>query len=185
MIHAPRQCMDCPIIIFDEQKNLITETIVTGYGKDEMYIEVSEGLENISIGSRLWLLVIHADSVSEFSGKLTSLRQGIYEISVHGQRKRDSRGSPRFSIDIPAVINNLIIDSEVVNLTNPINVTIKNISSTGLMIESKSLPLHKGVSLNIEFKLHDKNTITLCKVVREPKTGSTPNHFGCQLIFPE
>ena len=185
MIHAPRQCMDCPILIFDDQKNLITETIVIGYGKDEMYIEVSEGLENISIGSRLWLLITHADSVSEFSGKLTSLRQGIYEISIHGQRKRDSRGSPRFPFNIPAVINNFIIDSEVVKLTNPINVTIKNISSTGLMVESKSLPLTKGIMLNIEFKLHDKNTIILCKVVREPTVGSTPDHFGCQLIFPE
>ena len=185
MLHITRQCMDCPVIIYDNNRNFITETVVTGYGRDEMYLEVMEGLDNIIIGTRLRLLVIHANAVSEFSGKLTGRRQGICEISIHGQQKRDSRGSPRFKFNIPAIINNFVVDSEVVKLNSPIRVTIQNISSTGLMIESKELPLAEGTVLNVEFKLHGRDTIILCKVVREPSQGFSPDSFGCQIVFPK
>jgi hypothetical protein len=176
--------MDCPIFIYDENNNLITETVVTGYGKNEMYIEVSSGLESTAPGTRLRLVVIHPDSVSEFAGKLTSLRQGIYEISIHGQLKRDARGAQRISFNIPGTISTFLINSEVVKLMNPLNITIKNISATGLMIESKDLPLNEGISLNVEFSLNGKNSIILSKVVRTPEPGSDPNCFGCQILFP-
>ena len=185
MLHITRHCMDCPIYIYDNDRNLIAETVVTGYGRDEMYLEVMEGLQDIPIGTRLRLLVIHANSVSEFSGKLSGLRQGIFEISIHGQQKRDSRGSPRFKFNIPALINNFVVDSEVVKLNSPIRVTIQNISSTGLMIESKELPLVAGTVLNVEFKLHGRDTIILCKVIREPAKGFNPDSFGCQIVFPK
>jgi len=185
MLHITRQCMDCPIYIYDNDRNLIAETVVTGYGRDEMYLEVKEGLQNIAIGTRLRLLIIHAHSVSEFSGKLSSLRQGVYELSIHGQQIRDSRGSPRFKFNIPAVINSFVVDSEVVKLNTPIRVTIHDISSTGLMVVSKELPLVEGTVLNVEFKLHGRDTIILCKVVREPAKGFNPDGFGCQLVFPK
>jgi hypothetical protein len=184
MLMAPRQCMDCPIFIYDESNNLITETVVTGYGKNEMYIEISEGLEEIAPGTRLRLVVIHADNVSEFAGKLTSVRQGIFEISIHGQLTRDARGASRFSFNIPGTISTFLVNQEVVKLMNPIHVTIKNISSTGLMIESKDLPLNEGVSLNVEFQLNGRNSIILSKVVRTPTPESEPNCFGCQILFP-
>ena len=185
MVHVPRQCMDCPIIIYDQDKKFIAETVVTGYGKDEMYIEVSEGLGNTATGTLLRLLVIHPDGVSEFAGKLVSKRQGIFEISIHGQRWRDARSSKRFSFHIPATISTFIVDSEVVRLTTPLNVTILNISSTGLMLESKDLPLAEGISLNLEFKLRSRNTVMLCRVIREPSEGSPPDQFGCKIIFPK
>ena len=185
MLHITRNCMDCPIIIYDDSKNIIAETVVTGYGRDEMYLEVMDGLENVPLGTRLRVLVIHPDSVSEFSGRYSSLRQGIYEISIHGQRKRGSRGAPRYKFHIPALINNFVVDGEVVRLTNPLRVTIHNMSSSGLMIESRDLPLVEGTLLNIEFKLRGRDTIILCKVVRGPMPGSSPDSFGCQLVFPK
>jgi hypothetical protein len=177
--------MDCPIIIYDNDKKFIAETIVTGYGRDEMYLEVMDGLENTPVGTLLRLLVIGENSVSEFSGKLTSRRQGITEISIFNQKKRDSRGAPRFPFNINALINNFIVDGEVVRLTNPLRVTIKNMSSTGLMIESRDLPLIEGTLLNIEFKLRDRDTVILCKVVREPIMEANSDTFGCQLMFPK
>ena len=183
MLHITRQCMDCPVLIFDMDRKLIAETVVTGYGKEEMYIEVMEGLANVAIGTRFRLLVMQPESVSEFTGKLNSKRQGIYEISIYGQKRRDSRGSPRFTFNIPAIIGTFVVDAKPVKLRQPINVTILNLSSTGLMLESVELPLQTGVSLNVEFKLHGRDSTILCKVVREPTQGSTPNSFGCQLVF--
>ena len=185
MISSLRQCMDCPIIIFDRNRNFITETAVTGYGKDELYLEVSEGLENVALGTRLLLLVLHLDSVSEFGGRLRSVRQGIYEISIYGQRRRDVRSSPRYSFNIAALIKSLVVDRESVTLAFPINATIKNLSSTGLLLHSPDLELVEGILLNIEFVLRDRNTLIHCKVVRRPPEGSDPHSYGCQIIFPK
>jgi hypothetical protein len=177
--------MDAPIMIYDRDRNFITETVVTGYGKDEMYIEVSEGLENVAPGTRLRLLVIHADSVSELGGSLKSVRQGIYEISIYGQRRRDARTSARYAYSIPAMIKDLLVETEIVTLVDPISVTIVNLSSTGLLLKSPDMPLVEGIFLKIEFKLRDRNTIINCKVVREPNEDNDPDCFGCRIIFPK
>ena len=182
MVYLPRQCMGLPILIYDKKRNLIAETIVTGYGKEEMYIEVSEGLENTLPGTLLRLLILHPDSVSEFSGKLTSIRQGIYEISIHGQRKREARNSPRFLVRLDATVRNFVVDSKAVRIRNPIKVKIMNISSTGISLQSKDLHLSKGVMLSVEFTLLGKSTMILCKVIREPSGDDEPHSFGCQII---
>ena len=185
MIYAPRECMDSPIIIFDRNRKFITETVVTGYGKDELYLEVSEGLEHIALGTRLLLLVIHPDSVSEFGGSLRSVRQGIFEISIYGQRRRDVRTSPRYPFNISALIKGLVIDREHVTLTYPITTVIKNLSSTGLLVHSPDLELAEGIFLNIEFVLRNRNTSIHCKVVRIPDEIYDPNCYGCQIVFPK
>ena len=186
MSHAARKCMDCAIMIYnDDRTELIAKTFVTGYGKEEMYIEVSEGLENVKPGTRLQLLVLHPGSVSEFEGKLRSVRQGIYEISLFGLRQRDARASTRYPMKTPAQIKELVIDYERVTLIDPLNITIKNISSTGLLIISPEITLVEGVFLKLEFNLGADPYIVNCKVVREPPEGYDTDSFGCQIIFQE
>ena len=172
-------------MIYDLQGKLITKTTVTGYGKDELYIEVSEGLEGIKPGTRFQLLVIHPDSVSEFGGKLRSIRQGVYEISIHGQRQREARVATRYPMRTLAQIKELIVDRETVTLLDPINIIIKDISATGLLLVSPDIMLVGGIYLKIEFSLSGKFYILNCKVVREPITGSDPDSFGCQIVFRE
>ena len=183
MIYAPRQCMDNPILIYDRDKNFIAETIVTGYGKDELYLEVSEGLEDVPLGTRLMLLVLHPDSVSEFAGRLRIVRQGIYEISIYGQRRREVRTAPRYSFHIPALIKSLVVDRDNVTLDFPIGATIINLSSTGLLLQSPDLELVEGIQLKIEFVLRGRNTIISCKVVRKSEVISDTECYGCQIIF--
>ena len=185
MIYAPKQCMDNPIIIYDRNKNFITETIVTGYGKDELYLEVSEGLEDTPLGTRLMLLVLHPDSVSEFAGRLRSVRQGIYEISIYGQRRREVRTAPRYSFNTPALIKSLVVDRDAVTLEFPIDATIVNLSSTGLLLYSPNLELVEGIQLRIEFVFRSRNTIIQCRVVRKSQEVSGLECYGCQIIFPK
>ena len=183
MTHAARKCMDSVILIYDENRELITKTVVTGYGKDEMYIEVSEGLEGVRPGTRFHLLVIHPDSVSEFSGKLQSIRQGIYEISIHGQRQREARSATRYPVKTRAQIKELVVDKETVTLIDPISISIVNISSSGVLIISPNIMLVEGIFLTIEFILSERSYILHCRVVREPDNDSDPDSFGCQIVF--
>jgi hypothetical protein len=174
---------DSLIVVYDNENNLITKTIVTGYDRSEMYIEISEGMENVKPGTRLHLLIIHPDGVSEFSGMLKRVRQGICEIPIFGERKRDARGSARHPLRADAQIKEMFINAEKVTLRDPIQVVLENISKTGVLIKSPDIHFIINVILRIEFIIKEKETTLNARIVREQQNNDDTYSFGCQLIF--
>jgi len=174
---------DSLVLIYDNESNLIAKTNVTAHDKGEMYIEVSEGLENVKPGTRLRLLIIHSSGVSELRGILKSVRQGIYEISIYGERVRDARSSARYTLNNPAIISDMVTDSKMEELIVPLKVTIENISSTGILVRSLEVRIKLGALLQIEFNAHGKNGIIYGEVIREQICDDCIYKYGCQLIF--
>ncbi|MCL2151426.1 MAG: PilZ domain-containing protein [Oscillospiraceae bacterium] len=174
---------DSLVIIRDNGNNLITETIVTGYNRDEMYIEVTEGMENVKPGARLRLLIIHPDGVSEFSGTLKYSRQGIYEIPIFGEQTRGARATARYPLNADALIKEMVVNSEKVSLRDPIQVSLENISKSGIFIKSPEIRFINDVVLWIEFNVKGKEMVLNAKVVREQKNNDNSYSYGCQLVF--
>jgi len=175
---------DALVVIYDKNNNLITKTIVTGHDRGEMYIEVTEGLENVRPGTRLHLLIIHSNGASEFGGTLKSVRQGIYEIPIFGERRRGAaRGATRYALNAKASIRDITINSETVTLSDPIQVTIENISKTGLLFKSPELRFILNAAAQIEFDVNGRNTVLIGRVVREQRNEDSTYSFGCRLVF--
>ena len=175
--------VDSLVFIYDSDNKFITKTTVTGYGKEEMYIEVAEGLENIKPGTRLQLLIIHSTGASEMNGTLKSVRQGIFEISIYGERQRDVRTSVRRKLNASAVISDMVSNSEGEAIGTPLPVIIENMSTTGMLISLRDVRLEAGALLQIEFNLGGKIGILYGEVVRVEPDRDGSYRYGCQLYF--
>ena len=174
---------DAVVFIYDKDNNLITETTITGHNKVEMYIEVAKGLENVKPKTRLQLLIIHSSGVSELNGALKSVRQGIFEISIFGERQREVRTSTRHLLNASAIISDMVIGEELEKLENHINVTIENLSTTGILLKVRGNRFKIGTYLQIEFKLHNKNMMLFGEVLREQVIAKDTCKYGCKLHF--
>ena len=183
MAHSVSRFMDSPVFIYDDKNNLITKTTVTGYDRNEMYIEVPKGTTDIKSKTRLQLLIIHSAGVSELSGFLQSVRQGIYEISFYGERQREGRASDRRTIDAFAVISDMQTDTSSTELQAPIPILIENISATGVLVRVEDRPLDIGTILQLELSIGGKDVILFAEIVREHTIDENTNQYGCQLHF--
>ena len=183
MAKSSNQFTDALVVIHDSEDNFIAQTVVTGFDRSEMYIEITEGMGKIKPGTRLHLLIIHDDGASEFYGTLKCVRQGIYEIPIFGERKRDARGSERHPLNADATIREIIISSETIALRDPVRVTIENISKTGVLFKSVYLRFVVGVVPQIEFNIQGRDTVLRAEIVREQQNDDDTYSFGCQLKF--
>ena len=183
MAHSVSHFMDSPVLIYDDHNNLLTKTTVTGYGRTEMYIEVQKGATDIKPKTRLQLLIIHSSGVSELSGLLQSVRQGIYEISIYRERQREGRASNRRTIDAFAVISDMQADPTSTELQTPIPIVIRNISATGVMVRLEDKRLELGTILQIELSIGGKEIILFGEVIREQIIDEIIIQYGCQLHF--
>jgi len=178
-----RSFTDSLVVIYDNDGYFITKTMVTGHNRHEMYIEVTDGLEYIKPGSRLRLLIIHSAGASEFGGALKQIRQGIYELSLFGERPRSARGTSRHALNSSAFVSEIIINSEKVALAEPASIIIENISTTGVLVRSPELQFILGVTLQIEFSINGRSTIVYGKTVREQLNADKTYSYGCRLVF--
>jgi len=185
MAYMTSQFTDSLVFIYDNKNNLIARTTVTGFNRDEMYIEVSAGLENVKLRSRLNLLIFHSGGASELSGYLKSVRQGLYEISIFGERQREIRTSTRHTLNASAVISDMVTDSEPAAIYEPLPVTIENMSTTGVLIGTRTMRFKKGSVLQIEFEFNGKTAIIFAEVIREDKQSDETYKYGCRLSFLE
>ena len=171
------------VFVYDKDDNIITKTTITGYDRDEMYIEIVEGMEDIKPGTRLKLLIIHSSGASEMKGTLKSIRQGIYEITIYGEYKRGTRSTVRFPLWNSAVISDMATDSGRERLSEPVPVTIENLSSGGVLIRTQGDRFEIGTLLQIEFRAHGKEGLLYGEVVREQACNHGVYKYGCKLFF--
>ena len=171
------------VFVYDSSNDLITETVVSGHNRDEMYIEISSGLEGLRPGARLNLLIIHSAGVSELSGFLRGVRQGIFEVSIYDERQRDVRASVRRTLKINAVISDMVTDDDSSAIFSPLPVTIENMSTSGILITLHSARLEKGALLQIEFHLNNKTAVVYGEIIREQVQKDGSFAYGCKLHF--
>ena len=185
MAYLASHFLDSPVFIYDANNDLIAKTTVTGYNRDEMYIEVPRGAVDIKLKARLHLLIIHSAGVSELSGILRSVHHGLYEISFYGEQQREGRASNRRALDYTAVISDLQADSASGELQAPIPIMIRNISATGVLVRIENTRLEMGTILQIELSIGGKEAILFGEVIRERIIDDNTFEYGCQLHFLE
>jgi hypothetical protein len=174
---------DALVFIYDKKNNLITKTTITGFNRDEMCIEVSEGLDKIEPRTRLQLLIIQTGGASEFNGILKSARKDKYEILVYEERQRDVRVSVRRTLSVSAVISDMVTEPESEALGSPLPVVIENMSTSGILIKSQEMRFEIGTLLQIDLNVDKKIGILYGEVVREQKHADGAYRYGCKLYF--
>jgi len=185
MAYLASQFTDSLAYIYDNDNNFIAKTTVTGHDRDEMYIEITDGLKKIKPKTRLNLLIIHPKGVSELYGTLKSVRQGVYEIAVYGERQRDVRAASRHKLNVPAVISDMVTEIAIETLPVPQHVIVENMSKTGILVKTSFKRFDIGSLLQIELEVNGKSLIIYGEVVREEIYEDQTFGYGCQLVFLE
>jgi len=184
MANIPGQYAGSLVMIFDSNNNFISQTIVAEHNKRDMYIVVKAGLENIKTGSRLNLLIIHSQGASEFGGILKIARKGSNEISLFGEHQRGARAAMRHTLNVPALIRVIIVDTKQEMLYEAQQVIIENISTTGIMVKSPLMLFPIGAILRVESNINGKDAILYGQIIREQLNSDNTYSYGCKLIFP-
>ena len=178
-----------PVFIHDEDGNYIAKAIISAYFKPEMRIVISRGPEDpenfddIKIGARVNILIIHPDSTYEFSGVTRSNNGTSCEITLFRERERTGRASPRHTLNIPAFVGRMIVDSSQEQFSEPVTVIIENISATGVLVRSPLMRFKKGTALEFEVNINGKDVLLDARVVREQTNDDGSDSYGCQFIF--
>jgi len=172
------------VFIYDKDNTLITKTSIASHNRVENYIEVARGLENVKLKSPLQLMIIHSGGTSEVSGTLKGFRQGLYEISIYNERKKDDRSKLRRTLNVDAIISEMFIDSVSKKPEEPIQIIIENLSTTGLLLRTATRRFDIGTFLQIEMKLFGKDVILFAEIVRQ-EVKEDQQKYGCKLCFLE
>lgn len=174
---------DCPVIVYDGNNNYITKTVIESHNNRALSIEVSDKLDEVELGARLNLLVLHSGGASEFSGVAKCMFNGLREITLSDEKKRQARVSVRHKLDAPAVITKITTGAEQKQLNDPIHVTIENISSSGMLVKTPLVNFAINAILELNTSINGKDIILMGRLVRKQVYGDNTIGVGCKLVF--
>lgn len=175
----------CRIFIQDEDGNNVASTTVIEHNKAYMTILVRGILNNVRSDVFVTVLIMSNNGIHEYRGKLRKMltASSATEIALfQGQLKKESRISKRYVVNTKAVVKSLIINRNHVPLLNPLDISIENLSSSGVLIRTQ--PNCFNVNSIIELKLNIGNSPTTLygKVVRLQAVDTHNTEYGCKLI---
>jgi len=182
MVHLTEDFQGCEVIIFNDEGDHIIKTVITMYDKRARALRIQEELRDIKKGDRLNILITYQGGVSEFSGTAGGTINFLREIFLFNVRRREGRGATRHPINTPAVIKNLYDGRELVPLPSPLDVTLLDISKTGILIKAPvgHFGLGDTLELHINIKDKDRETIIYVTVMRTEPIDIYESHFGCK-----
>lgn len=170
-----------PVIIYDENGEYITKTIIMAFNRSTMTISISGEIEGIERGVRLIIMIIHPNGVSEYHG---IARELIYtrEISLYKGHHRGGRAESRYLINTPAVVKKIFVSHIQNILPVPHNVCIIDISKSGVLVNSPSKRFYVGTILEISINIGGKDTLVYAKIIREVDKQDNTFDYGCNFI---
>ena len=175
--------LGCPVMVYNDENELIIESAITDHNRTYNTIVISDELRGLENGTPLNLLIIHSAGAAEFRGTLRSLINNAQEIALYNERQREARGSQRHKLNVPAKINCRIIKTGREPFTPPLEIVIDNISISGVLIKSDKKSIELGSIFEIHANIHGKDAILYTSVVREDVNADNTYSFGCRFHF--
>jgi hypothetical protein len=174
-----------PAVIYDSHNRYLIKAIITEHHKREMSIYVSELLEDVPIGERVHLLVVHSGGASEFGGIVrgTNRSEGTREISLFNEQRRTGRATLRYELKSPGIV----VSHTPLATGRPeelfIRVVITNMSSAGMLVKAPPLHFAKGGILEINTEINGKEVRLAGRIVRENPAADGTIDYGCKFEF--
>ncbi|MDR2908987.1 MAG: PilZ domain-containing protein [Oscillospiraceae bacterium] len=174
----------CPAVIYDEGGSLIAKAIIVDHDRKTMTVTLLDGLDSVKAGTRLGVLIIHAEGASEFSATARGSTNGYRELAIFNQRSREGRAAPRRRADMPAFIKTLTVGESTRNFRPPFEVFVKNISATGMLINAPEGFFTAGASTEIIIRIGESETLLRGEIVRKTSQPDMTCDFGFKFVTP-
>ena len=172
----------CSVLIYDPEGNHLGNTVVTDHDKNTLRIELQTVPAALVSGAGCKLLILMAPTPYEYQGR--AVKEGTkITIAMYKGKEKENRGSARYKINLKAAIENLICDGRAYPLHTPLEVTLVNISKSGVRFRTPFFALTKGDRFQMRIKISDNEKLLIADVVNHMDKGSEASEYGCRFLI--
>lgn len=187
MVEATNNLIGCRVQIKDMETNqLIANTRITAYDPVNKILTISASGLKYREDREVSLLVFYQNDVFEYFGNLRKpLVSNEFEISLYRGKKKEGRRNKRYAIAANGVVRGIEIEGQMVQLRKPINITTKNISANGLLIEAMAGSFERKNRIQVDIDFGDSGIRSAYEVVRIQNQTLWTEEYGCRHIGPK
>lgn len=186
MADNSKNLKNCRIFVRDSiTGELVADTVVEGYDAKRNVMNISAGAVKGPAENRLSLLVLTKGGVLEFSGNLRKVLNGMAEIALYGERKKEDRNFTRYDVRTEGRVEALLIGNSRVDLRKPVPVSILNLSANGILFRGDIDAFRRGSKVRVRIGLKDNAFVGEYEIVRSQNRNKETAEYGCRNILPE
>jgi len=159
----------------------LSSTEITSYDKNLLRIEVELIPPALKVGESCKLLILTSPTPCEYHGRVA--REGTRNlIGMFKGQEREQRGAERYSLKLPALIEELICDMRAYTMHTPLEVELVNISKSGVRFTAPFYSLTDGDRFRMRLRISDKDKQLIAEVTNHFDKDSEVSEYGCRFI---
>ncbi len=186
MADNSKNLKNCRILIRDSVTGeLIADTTAEGYDPKRNLLTVFAGALSRPAKNRLSLLALAKGGVLEYSGNLRKIVNGMAEIALYGERKKENRNFTRYEMRTEGRVEALLIGDTRIELRKPVSIAILNISANGILFRGDIDAFRRGSKVRVRVGLKDSSFVGEYEIVRSQNRNKETAEYGCRNILPE
>lgn len=176
----------CRILIRDSVTGeLLADTTVEGYDPKRNMMTIFAGALSKPAKNRLSLLALPKSGVLEYSGNLRKIANGMAEIALYGERKKEKRNFTRYEMKTEGRVEAMLIGDTRIGLRKPVPVSILNISANGILFRGDIDAFRRGTKIRLRVGLKDNAFVGEYEIVRSQNRNKETAEYGCRNILPQ
>ena len=172
---------DQTVLLYDSGGNHLGSTTVSSHDRGAQQIQVSIMPDGLNINDNCKLLILSSPIPCEYLGKVKRVGGNVYIAMFQGQ-ERESRGSTRYPVRTPALIDAFIVDNEIHNLQSPIKVSLINISTSGVRFRAPYYSFETGDEFQMYMYINNSSKRMTARVINYKDNDTDSSDYGCSFI---
>lgn len=184
MVESANALIGCKVQIKDMNTDqLVMNTKITAYDTVHKILTVSAGGMKYKEDIKVSLLVFRKNEIYEYFGNLRKpLVSNELEISLCHGKKKEGRKNRRYGIVADGVVRGIEIEGQMIQLRKPIEITTKNISANGVLIEAMAGSFQRKNRIRLEIDFGDSGIRSDYEVVRIQNQTLWTEEYGCRIL---
>jgi len=172
---------DYTVLVYDANGNHLVDTVVISHDRNDQQIQLAIMPEELKVNDNCKLLILSSPIPCEYQGRVKKIGGNFFIAMFYGQEK-ESRGSTRYSVSTPALIDALIVDGKPYPLQNLIKVVLINVSTNGVRFRAPYYSFEIGDQFQMHFAVSNSTKKLTAVIVNNVDNGTTSSDYGCRFV---
>lgn len=175
----------CRVVIRDVANDqLVADTKIVDFDSYRNIIKISASSVNGLGEKAITALVIdRKGSIYEYAGQMrNAVVANEVEVRLGAGKSKEDRKRARYRIEAKGRVEAVILEEQTIYLHKPIEMSTKNISANGLLLETMSGSFDIGSQILLNLKLGDTVLKNKYEVVRVQNSNLKTEEYGCVLV---
>ena len=171
----------CSVLIYDTNGNHLSSTVIREHERKEQQIKVNLIPAQLKANDNCKVFIMSSPSPCEFSGKLIKEGGKLIIAMFQGQEK-ENRAATRYTVNTPANIEALIIEEQAYSLQTPVEVTLINISTSGVRFRAPYYSLIEKDIFRMNLVISNSQKTITAEVINNADKGTETSDYGCRFV---